>query len=110
MNHFFDNPKCVDHTDENIKKIPKRVKGPVPNEEPVVWGLEAVHGTSVAMIVLVWFLIAVACACFMWWWLKEYPGDLGGAAGPPAVLVSWLAVGLVLLQMHRSREYGKQSG
>jgi hypothetical protein len=66
MKHFFDDPACVDHTKENIEKILKRVGGPVPNQEPVVWGLEAVRGVSVAMIVFVWFLIAVACAWFMW--------------------------------------------
>lgn len=105
MKHFFDDPTCVDHTDENLTLIPKRIKGPLPNTEPVVWGLQAVHGPSMAMILAVWLIIACICVLFIWIWLRDHPGDLGGAAGPPAVVVGWIAIGLVLLQICGSRMY-----
>ncbi|KAF8247832.1 hypothetical protein K440DRAFT_643464 [Wilcoxina mikolae CBS 423.85] len=81
MKHFFDDPTCVDLTDENLTLIPKRIKGPLPNTEPIVWGLQAVHGPSMAMILVVWLIIAGLCGLFIWVWLRIHPGDLGGAAG-----------------------------
>ncbi|KAF8539856.1 hypothetical protein BDD12DRAFT_804999 [Trichophaea hybrida] len=54
MNHYYNNPICADdNDDEHLKKIPKRVYRPLPNTEPICWGLQAVEGPSMLTIICV---------------------------------------------------------
>ena len=75
----------------------------MPNDEDIVWGLEAVHGPSMAMIVIVGsLLVVVVCGGFIAVWLKQHPKDYGTAISGAAGLVALLAVVLMLIQIYRS--------
>ncbi|KAI5857658.1 hypothetical protein BZA05DRAFT_384281 [Tricharina praecox] len=103
MKHLFNDPDCVGNTNEHLMLILKRIDGPIPSCEPAVWGLEAVHGPSMAMIVIVgWLWVVFVCGGFIAVWLAKNPRDYGTAVGGASGLAALLGVGLVLIQIYRS--------
>jgi hypothetical protein len=102
LNHYFDHPEHAnDASDEHLQLFPKRLKGPIPNQEREVWGLQAVHGPSAAMLLLCGMLILAASAGFVYWWLRNHPWDLQNAFTPPGAACAAIAAGGVLLQMYQ---------
>ena len=110
--HFFNDPSCVDHTDEYLQLLPKRMGGQLPplppRIEPKGWGLVAVHGPSfflgflaVTLITLVVFVIGGMVA---WYWMKTHPADLGGGLSPLGVGATVLALSLAALAMVNSKK------
>lgn len=94
MMHIFEDPECLEPTDEYTKLLPKRLHGPLPAGEPKGWGLQAVHRPYLAMII---GLQLAPCIVFFVVWLRFHPADISGAAAPPGLVFAFSA--LILAQL-----------
>lgn len=79
MNHLYRHPESVDHSNENLELIPKRVDGPLPNYEEVAWGLQAVEGPNGILIFGMIFMLMAIAGWFVGWWVRKNPQDLQSA-------------------------------
>jgi len=65
MDHLYNYPECADNTTENLELIPKRMNGPVPNTEPIGWGLQVAEGLNWFLIICVGLLLFGVASWFV---------------------------------------------
>jgi len=95
-------PQDVDSMDDNdLKLFPKRVEGPIPNRERQAWGLQAVHGPAIIMILAFVAMLCAGTVAYVVLWLKYHPGDYQTAWTPPGVVFTALAFVGWLLHMYQ---------
>jgi hypothetical protein len=97
MLHFFEQPECVDHHSECIRRIPKKVTGPLSDGRIVAWGIHVENGVNFTMVFIVVCIIAFGTAIFVPVHLGR-GGSIQDALAPPAFVVGLLAVGIALPQ------------
>lgn len=105
MMHFFEHPEHAQYNAEPLLPlIPKRVGGPLPNTETVTWGIRAVDGLSLAAVLVLAGIYLLASFFFISIWLVTHPGAVQDAFAPPAYILAFVGVLLVLPQVLESLE------
>ena len=104
--HQFHTPQDADNTlDNDLELFPKRVRGPIPNRERLAWGLQAVHGPAITMILCFVAMLCGGTAAHVVLWLKFHPGDYQTAWTPPGVVITTLTfVGWLLHVYQNSKD------
>ena len=99
MLHFYNYPHDTENgnpSDFLIQQMPKRIQGPIPNNEVLTWGLIAIEGISCAHVItwtIIAFFVAVfASIIFIYWWLVHHPADLQNAFIPLFTLFAAMSV------------------
>lgn len=53
----------------------------------MLWGLQAQLRISAAMVAAWQLFITIGGWVFVWWWLKDHPGDLQNASVPITLII-----------------------
>jgi len=94
--HCFNNPECALTPPEFLTCIPKKVRGELPGDVGVVWGVQLQQGLcnwSVwTLLVVIWFVVAFAD-----WWISGYFNDHQKST---VLLTPFIAIAVVLMKIH----------
>jgi hypothetical protein len=91
---LFQEPEGASGSKKQLRRIPTRVQGPKPNQEPISWGIEVVHCPCFALFAGLFLFLLVASSIFAGVWINKKPGDFGGAFAPPCTILALFALGV----------------